>query len=222
MPHCRRRCCCCAGCRGLAGPDSSGSEEDSEEEGSEEDEDAVALGSGSEGEGSGSQGDDDDHVFRQRRPIPRRRGEQEEGEEPLNDADLAEWGVGALAANPEEPVRRGGGGWALVAAPSVAEGLRGNALPLLQWRSQTHPRSPSIPAPTVQIPLLPDATRRLAVVDLDWEHVRAVDILVALRSFLPKGGAIQRVVVYPSGALRGAGGGALRSAARGWAGRQRC
>jgi len=52
-----------------------------------------------------------------------------------------------------------------------------------------------------QIPLLPDATRRLAAVDLDWDHVRAVDILAVLRSFVPQGGAIQRVVVYPSGAL---------------------
>ncbi len=51
----------------------------------------------------------------------------------------------------------------------------------------------------LQIPLLPDATCRLAAVDLDWEHVRAVDILAVLRSFVPKGGAITRVVVYPSG-----------------------
>jgi hypothetical protein len=52
--------------------------------------------------------------------------------------DLREWGVGALAANPEE-----------------------------------------------QVPLV-EATRRLAVVDLDWGAVRAVDILAVLRSFLPK------------------------------------
>lgn len=51
-----------------------------------------------------------------------------------------------------------------------------------------------------QIPLLPDATARLAAVDLDWEHVRAVDILAVMRSFVPKGGSIQSVVVYPSGA----------------------
>jgi hypothetical protein len=48
--------------------------------------------------------------------------------------------------------------------------------------------------------MLPDATPRLAAVDLDWEHLRAVDILALLRSFLPKGGAITSVVVYPSGA----------------------
>lgn len=64
--------------------------------------------------------------------------------------------------------------------------------------SHTH----TLPAlhPHPQIPLLPDATPRLAAVDLDWDHVRAVDILAVLRSFVPKGGAIQRVVVYPSGA----------------------
>lgn len=40
--------------------------------------------------------------------------------------------------------------------------------------------------------------RRLAVVDLDWEHVKAVDILAVLQSFVPKGGAIRSVTVYPS------------------------
>ena len=39
---------------------------------------------------------------------------------------------------------------------------------------------------------------RLALVDLDWEKLRAVDILAALRSFLPASGAIKRVTVYPS------------------------
>jgi hypothetical protein len=44
--------------------------------------------------------------------------------------------------------------------------------------------------------------RRLAIVDLDWDNVRAVDILAALRSFLPRRAAasspIARVTVYPS------------------------
>ena len=43
-----------------------------------------------------------------------------------------------------------------------------------------------------------DATRRLAVVDQEWQHLRAVDILVVLRSFAPKGGEVTRVKVYPS------------------------
>eukprot|EP00850_Spirogloea_muscicola_P002722 SM000010S04360 [mRNA] locus=s10:1113688:1117900:- [translate_table: standard] len=67
-----------------------------------------------------------------------------------------------------------------------------------------------------------EETRRLAIVNLDWDHVRvrklpigasrfgglgllsagtpvvAVDILVILRSFLPRGGSIARVTVYPS------------------------
>lgn len=31
-----------------------------------------------------------------------------------------------------------------------------------------------------------EGTRRLALLDMDWEHVRAVDILMVLRSFLAK------------------------------------
>ena len=42
------------------------------------------------------------------------------------------------------------------------------------------------------------AACRLAVLDLDWESVRAVDILAALRSFLPTRGHIRSVTVYPS------------------------
>ncbi|XP_050229795.1 pre-rRNA-processing protein ESF1 [Mercurialis annua] len=48
------------------------------------------------------------------------------------------------------------------------------------------------------IPTIEDGTRRLAVVNLDWRHVRAVDLYVVLRSFLPKDGDIVSVAVYPS------------------------
>ncbi len=34
--------------------------------------------------------------------------------------------------------------------------------------------------------------------DLDWDHVKAVDIYAVLRSFLPAGGELKRVTVYPS------------------------
>ena len=43
-----------------------------------------------------------------------------------------------------------------------------------------------------------DATDRLAVVDQEWQHLRAVDLLVVLRSFAPQSGAVRRVTVYPS------------------------
>ena len=43
-----------------------------------------------------------------------------------------------------------------------------------------------------------DETHRLAIVDLDWDKIRAVDILAVLRSFLAKGQNIKTVAVYPS------------------------
>ncbi|KAL0344223.1 UNVERIFIED_CONTAM: Pre-rRNA-processing protein esf1 [Sesamum angustifolium] len=48
------------------------------------------------------------------------------------------------------------------------------------------------------VPEIDEETRRLAVVNLDWSQVRAVDLYVLLSSFLPKGGQILSVAVYPS------------------------
>lgn len=39
---------------------------------------------------------------------------------------------------------------------------------------------------------------RLAVLNCDWEHVKAVDLLGILQSFKPSRGVIQRVTVYVS------------------------
>jgi len=41
-------------------------------------------------------------------------------------------------------------------------------------------------------------TRRLAIVDQDWQHMRAVDLLAVLRSFCGNKGRVERVTVYPS------------------------
>ncbi|MCO5568864.1 hypothetical protein L7F22_022566 [Adiantum nelumboides] len=41
-------------------------------------------------------------------------------------------------------------------------------------------------------------TRRLALVNMDWDHLRAVDLLAVMNSFLPKGGQILSVSVFPS------------------------
>ncbi|KAH9316440.1 hypothetical protein KI387_025067, partial [Taxus chinensis] len=41
-------------------------------------------------------------------------------------------------------------------------------------------------------------TRRLAVVNMDWNHIKAVDLIVMMNSFLPKGGRILSIGVYPS------------------------
>ncbi|XP_051147664.1 pre-rRNA-processing protein esf1 [Andrographis paniculata] len=48
------------------------------------------------------------------------------------------------------------------------------------------------------VPEIDKETRRLAVVNLDWSQVRAVDLYVLLNSFVPKGGQIVSVTVYPS------------------------
>ncbi|KAL1562330.1 pre-rRNA-processing protein esf1-like [Salvia divinorum] len=52
--------------------------------------------------------------------------------------------------------------------------------------------------PQEDVPEIDKETRRLAVVNLDWSQVRAVDLYVLLTSFLPKGGQILSVSVYPS------------------------
>ncbi|CDO95054.1 unnamed protein product [Kluyveromyces dobzhanskii CBS 2104] len=43
-----------------------------------------------------------------------------------------------------------------------------------------------------------DATKTLAVVNLDWDHVKSTDLFVTFKSFVPPGGEIERVCVYPS------------------------
>ncbi|KDD72917.1 hypothetical protein H632_c2737p0, partial [Helicosporidium sp. ATCC 50920] len=52
--------------------------------------------------------------------------------------------------------------------------------------------------PRERIPGTEQATARLAAVDLDWDHVRAVDILAVLRSFAGGNQGVRRVTVYPS------------------------
>ncbi|KAF3903018.1 hypothetical protein ABW20_dc0109712 [Dactylellina cionopaga] len=45
---------------------------------------------------------------------------------------------------------------------------------------------------------LGDATSRIAVVNLDWDHVKATDLFVVLSSFAPIGGKVTSVSIYPS------------------------
>ncbi|PON53505.1 NUC [Parasponia andersonii] len=49
-----------------------------------------------------------------------------------------------------------------------------------------------------QVPEIEKETRRLAVVNMDWRYVKAVDLYMMLSSFLPKDGHILSVAVYPS------------------------
>ncbi|KAH8419831.1 hypothetical protein KR009_003088 [Drosophila setifemur] len=43
-----------------------------------------------------------------------------------------------------------------------------------------------------------ESTRRLAVCNMDWDRIRAEDLMVMLSSFLPRAGTILSVKIYPS------------------------
>ncbi|KAI1481874.1 hypothetical protein F4774DRAFT_372395 [Daldinia eschscholtzii] len=43
-----------------------------------------------------------------------------------------------------------------------------------------------------------EVTRRIAIVNLDWDHIKSADLLALFSSFVPKGGRIERVSIYPS------------------------
>ncbi|RPA83658.1 hypothetical protein BJ508DRAFT_360344 [Ascobolus immersus RN42] len=43
-----------------------------------------------------------------------------------------------------------------------------------------------------------DHTRRFAVVNMDWDNVRAVDLMAAFHSFKPANGKVNSVTIYPS------------------------
>ncbi|KAJ5815413.1 hypothetical protein N7474_007190 [Penicillium riverlandense] len=45
---------------------------------------------------------------------------------------------------------------------------------------------------------LGDVTERIAVVNLDWDNIRAEDLMAVFSSFVPAGGRVSRVDVYPS------------------------
>uniref|UniRef100_A0ACD5V8B3 Uncharacterized protein n=1 Tax=Avena sativa TaxID=4498 RepID=A0ACD5V8B3_AVESA len=47
-------------------------------------------------------------------------------------------------------------------------------------------------------PMTDKETHRLAVVNMDWDHIKAVDLYMVMTSCVPKGGRVLSVSVYPS------------------------
>ncbi|KAJ5123572.1 hypothetical protein N7448_009669 [Penicillium atrosanguineum] len=45
---------------------------------------------------------------------------------------------------------------------------------------------------------LGEVSTRIAVVNLDWDNIRATDLMAVFSSFLPAGGRVMKVAVYPS------------------------
>lgn len=43
-----------------------------------------------------------------------------------------------------------------------------------------------------------EVTSRVAVVNMDWDHIKAMDLMALFSSFVPVGGRIEKVSVYPS------------------------
>ena len=55
----------------------------------------------------------------------------------------------------------------------------------------------ALPEPAAEVPT-GEATGRLAAVNLDWDNIRAQDIMAVAASFAPEGGRVLSVAVYPS------------------------
>lgn len=43
-----------------------------------------------------------------------------------------------------------------------------------------------------------DPSKTLAVVNLDWDHVKSSDLMITFSSFIPNGGKIENICIYPS------------------------
>lgn len=43
-----------------------------------------------------------------------------------------------------------------------------------------------------------ESTKRIAICNMDWDNIQATDLMVLLNSFLPTGGVIKNITIYPS------------------------
>lgn len=48
------------------------------------------------------------------------------------------------------------------------------------------------------VPQIENATHRIAICNLNWDHIKAVDLFVLLNSFKPSSGTVNSVRIYPS------------------------
>lgn len=55
-----------------------------------------------------------------------------------------------------------------------------------------------VPEPAGEVEYGEESTHRLAVLNCDWEHLKASDIMMVLQSFCPVGRTVKEVIVYPS------------------------
>ena len=111
----------------------------------------------------------------------------------VQDLNLEEWGVGAMAANPDEAI------------PEVEEETSRLALVDLDWSKVMLLHNLEAMRPVQEKHGISEAKVRARInlradrqdVGLDVQ-VQAVDIFAMLKSFVTKGQQIQRVTVYPS------------------------
>jgi hypothetical protein len=109
-----------------------------------------------------------------------------------SDSDDGGSAGGGAAAKADGGSAGGGAAAEAAASQRAMDALDGPDVPV-------DPDAPSLAAPE-RSTAEGEETRRLALVNLDWEQLRAVDIFALLQSVVPErgGGALLRVAVHPS------------------------
>ncbi|XP_065363774.1 ESF1 homolog [Calliphora vicina] len=166
--------------------DSSAEESDEEKEGKqnveEESQDEEAKASSSEGE-------EDEEREKEEKAIIQQEGEVDENDELISDGEEVPKSLRERLVDPNIDYARGEG--RLVTDSSSDDESSEDEDPEMYidhvWGELAND------AETTE-----DSTKRLAVCNMDWDRVRAVDLMVLFSSFLPPGGSVLSVKIYPS------------------------